>query len=51
MTKRKERKLNRKLRELQGRYPSNAYEINDKYQIVRVSGRKPHKISKKEIKT
>ena len=51
MTKRKSNKLDRKLRELQGRYPSNAYEINDKYQIVRVSGRKPHKISKKEIKT
>jgi len=48
MTNRKERKLDRKLKELQGRYPSNQYKINDRYQIIRVSGRKPHKISKKE---
>jgi len=50
MTHRKERKLERKLRELQRRYGINEaiYEINDKYQIVRISGRRPHKT--KEIK-
>ena len=48
MTKRKERKLDRKLKELQGRYPANEYKINDQYQIIRVSGRIPHKT--KEIK-
>jgi len=43
MTSRKERILERKLKELQRRYPDNKYEINDKYQIVRVSGRRPHR--------
>lgn len=49
MTKRKERILERKLKELQGRYPNNKYEMNDKYQIVRVSGRRPHKIKEKKV--
>ena len=40
--------LERKLKELQKRYPNNKYELNDIHQIIRVSGRRPHKT--KEIK-
>jgi ribosomal protein S17 len=48
MTNRKLKKIERRLKDLQKHYPSNEYKINDKYQIIRVSGRKPHKTSKKE---
>ena len=48
MTHRKERIIERKLKELQKRYPDNVYKINEQYQIIRVSGRIPHKT--KEIK-
>ena len=47
MTKRKERILERKLKDLQKHYPNNVYKINDKYQIIRVSGRIPHKTKEK----
>ena len=43
MTNRKLGKIERKLKELQKRYPNNVYEINETHQIIRVSGRKPHK--------
>ena len=48
MTHRKERIIERKLKELQKRYLNNVYKINEQYQIIRVSGRRPHKT--KEIK-
>lgn len=48
MTNRKLAIIERKLKELQKRYPDNEYKINDQYQIIRVSGRIPHKT--KEIK-
>lgn len=48
MTKRKERKLERRLRELQRRYKDNVYKIDERFCIVRVSGRRPHKIKEKK---
>ena len=48
MTNRKLAKIERKLKELQKHYPNNVYEINEAHQIIRVSGRIPHKT--KEIK-
>jgi len=47
-TNRKLAILERKLKELQKRYPDNSYEINEIHQIIRISGRRPHKT--KEIK-
>ena len=43
MTNRKLAILERKLKELQKRYPDNKYELNDAHQIIRISGRRPHK--------
>lgn len=48
MTNRKFAIIERKLKELKRRYPNNVYEINEAHQIIRVSGRIPHKT--KEIK-
>ena len=46
MTNRKSKKIDRILKDLQGHYPDNVYKINEKYQIIRISGSKPHKIKK-----
>lgn len=43
------RRLEKKTRELNKRYPGNKYEIKGNL-IVRISGVKPHKKSKKAVK-
>ena len=48
MTPRKLKKIEDRLKDFQKHYPDNKYKIDDKYQIILVSGRKAHKI--KELK-
>jgi len=48
MTPRKLKRQENRLKDLQKHYPDNVYKIDDKYQIIRVSGRIPHKT--KEIR-
>jgi len=43
MTNRKLKKIERRLKDLQRHYPDNVYKMDDKYQIIRVSGFVPHK--------
>jgi hypothetical protein len=47
MTNRKLAIIKRKLKDLQKHYPNNGYEINDKHQIIRISGFIPHKTKEK----
>ena len=49
MTPRKLKKIERSLKDLQKHYPDNVYKIDEKYQIIRVSGSIPHKIKEKKI--
>ena len=44
MTNRKLKKIERRLKEFKKHYPDNVYKIDEKFQIIRVSGRRPHKI-------
>lgn len=48
MTPRKQKILERRLKDLQRHYPDNVYKIDDKYQIIRVSGFVPHKTKEKK---
>jgi len=47
MTNRKLKIIERRLKDFQKHYPDNIYKIDDKYQIIRVSGRRPHKVKGK----
>jgi len=48
MTNRRLKRQERRLKDLQRHYPDNMYKIDDKFQIIRVSGRRPHKIKRNQ---